>query len=66
MLLRTRSQRSGFEDLLVGFERVERDLALVVAVAVALVAMLLENRGDDGVVFGDDGVVRVGGPGGGG
>src|SRR6185436_10048191 len=44
------------QDLRIGFETVEGDLALVVAIAVALVAVLFEN-GDDG--RGEDAYWRV-------
>ena len=64
MLLQNPEPQIGLEDLLVGIQRVERDLAFVVAVAVALVAMLFEDRGNDRLVFADGGsdcgVFRVG------
>ena len=58
VLLSTRSQRSGFR-ICSSVQPVEGHLALVVAVAVTLVAMLLEDGRDDGVVFGDRGIRGV-------
>ena len=46
------------QDLLVGLQRIERDLALVIPVAMALIAVLLEDGRDHGTVFGD---CRIGG-----